>query len=79
MKRYLKAFFYSGNNPQPVYFFIFILMGLICCAVALRIFWNRIDIDTGLILGMLAGVPALSSIVMISKKIKEKNNNNREE
>jgi hypothetical protein len=74
LKNYFKAFFYSGNNPQPVYFFIFVLFTLIVIMVTMRLLGLKHLSDT-LILGMCGYVAVWAGIVTTRQHFGEKMRN----
>jgi len=75
MKEYFRSFFYSGDNPQPVYFYIYILFTLIVIMIVLRIFFGRVDIDTSLILGMCGYTGGWATLLTVRQHFKERNGN----
>ena len=62
MKKYFKAFFYSGDNPQPVYIYIFILLLLIIIMAVMRIL-EKGNFSDVLILGMCGFVVAWAGVL----------------
>ena len=62
MKKYFKALFYSGGKPQPVYLYIFVLMGLVIAMVVMRML-ERGNFSDTLILGMCGFIVAWAGVI----------------
>lgn len=68
-KEYLKAMFYSKDNPYPVYMYIFVLMTLIVSMVIMRMIQVGNFSDT-LILGMCAFIATWAGIITAGQNTK---------
>ena len=65
MKKWLKSFFYSNGKPQPIYFWATLFLALTFYMGVCRVVYpldKLLDLSDTLILGMMAGVIALTGL-----------------
>jgi hypothetical protein len=65
MKKFIKSFFYSKGEPQPVYFWSTVFLTLTAIMIIFRLTAKvdaKLDLSDTLIIGMMGFVTALISI-----------------
>lgn len=67
MKKFFKSFLYSGNDPQPVYAYIGVLLCLVIAMMTMRLM-ERGDFSDTLILGVLGLVVTWAGVFNWYKK-----------
>lgn len=62
IKKIIKSFFYRGNDFQPVYFWVTVLMGLIVFMIWQRAYWEVVSISDSLLITCIGAVVTLLGI-----------------
>ena len=62
IKKIIKSFFYRGNDFQPVYFWVTILMALIVFMIWQRAYWEVVSISDSLLITCIGAVVTLLGI-----------------